>query len=97
MSHATAAAAPLPARRQSKWKRYLPLYLMALPGLIYLFINNYLPMFGLSIAFKDIDYRKGIFGSDWVGFSNFTYLFKTDDAFLITRNTVLYNLSLIHI
>ncbi|MBT2721152.1 sugar ABC transporter permease [Bacillus sp. ISL-46] len=64
---------------------------MMLPGLIYLLINNYLPMFGLIIAFKDINYAKGILASDWIGFKNFEYLFSTRDAFIITRNTILYN------
>ncbi|SMQ72071.1 putative aldouronate transport system permease protein [Bacillus sp. OV166] len=77
--------------RMMKFKRYLPLFIMMLPGLIYLLINNYLPMFGLLIAFKDINYAKGIFGSDWIGFKNFEYLFSTRDAFVITRNTILYN------
>jgi putative aldouronate transport system permease protein len=72
--------------------RFLPLYLMALPGLTYVFINNYMPMFGVVIAFKDLDFRKGIFGSDWAGFKNFEYLFRTNDAFVITRNTILYNI-----
>jgi putative aldouronate transport system permease protein len=61
------------------------------PGLMYLLINNYLPMFGLIIAFKDINYAKGILGSDWIGLKNFEYLFSTRDAFVITRNTILYN------
>lgn len=76
------------------WKsilKYTPLYIMMLPGLIYLIINNYLPLFGLSIAFKDVNYQKGIWNSDWIGFRNFEYLFKTSDAWLITRNTLLYN------
>ena len=59
--------------------------------LLYLLINNYLPMFGIVIAFKDINFAKGIFASDWVGFKNFEYLFKTSDAYIITRNTILYN------
>lgn len=71
--------------------KYTPLYIMMLPGLVYLIINNYLPLFGLSIAFKDVDYRKGIWNSDWIGFRNFEYLFKTSDAWMITRNTLLYN------
>ncbi|MCH1624361.1 ABC transporter permease [Ferdinandcohnia quinoae] len=74
-----------------KFKRYLPLFIMMAPGLIYLLINNYLPMFGLIIAFKDINYAKGIFASDWIGFKNFEYLFSTRDAIVITRNTILYN------
>jgi ABC-type polysaccharide transport system, permease component len=61
------------------------------PGIIYLFINNYLPMFGLIIAFKNVNFQKGIFQSDWIGLKNFEYLFKTSDALIITRNTLLYN------
>lgn len=76
-------------------RKYIPLYIMMLPGLIYLLINNYLPLFGLSIAFKDVNYSKGIWDSDWIGFKNFEYLFKTDDAFIITRNTILYNAAFI--
>ena len=66
--------------------------LMLLPGVIYLIINNYLPMFGLIIAFKKINFSKGILGSDWAGFDNFKFLFKTKDAWIITRNTLLYNI-----
>ncbi|WP_243111877.1 ABC transporter permease [Butyrivibrio sp. CB08] len=73
-------------------KRYIPLYLMALPGLVYLFINNYLPLPGLVLAFKKFNAKKGIYGSPFVGFKNFKYLFATKDAFIITRNTILYNL-----
>ena len=75
--------------------RFLPLYLIMAPGLLYFFINNYLPMFGLVIAFKNIDFKKGILGSDWIGLKNFTYLFTTSNAFLITRNTILYNVAFI--
>jgi putative aldouronate transport system permease protein len=77
--------------RLMKLKRALPLFIMMLPGLIYLLFNNYLPMFGLIIAFKDINFAKGILASDWIGFKNFEYLFSTRDAFVITRNTILYN------
>ncbi len=67
-----------------------PLLLIALPGIAYLIINNYIPMFGVFLAFKDYDFVKGIFGSDWSGFDNFKYLFK-QDALIIVRNTLLYN------
>ncbi len=73
-------------------KSSIALISMTLPGLFYLLINNYLPMAGLVIAFKRYDYSKGIWESPWAGFSNFTYLFKTQDALNIIRNTVLYNL-----
>jgi len=75
--------------------RYIPIYFMALPGLIYLFINNYMPLPGLVLAFKKFNAKKGIWGSDFVGFKNFKYLFGTKDAFVITRNTILYNLAFI--
>lgn len=64
---------------------------MLLPGFLYILINNYIPMAGIIIAFKNLDFRKGILKSDWAGFSNFEFLFKSPDAFLITRNTILYN------
>lgn len=79
----------------AKRKMTLALFSMMVPGLIYLVINNYIPMAGLTIAFKRFDYSKGIWGSEWCGLSNFTYLFKTQDAFNIIRNTVLYNLTFI--
>jgi putative aldouronate transport system permease protein len=52
-------------------------------------------MFGIIIAFKDYNYTKGFWKSDWVGFENFKYLFNSKAAFQITRNTILYNLTFI--
>ena len=72
--------------------RKTPIYLLfLLPGLIYLIINNYLPMFGIFIAFKKLNFATDIFHSPWVGLDNFIYLFKTKDTWIITRNTLLYN------
>lgn len=68
---------------------------MIIPGMIYLLINNYGPMAGIFIAFKKIDYGLGIFKSPWVGLENFEYLFKTDAALIMTRNTILYNVAFI--
>lgn len=82
-------------RLKQELKRYTPIYLLMLPGFIYLIVNNYIPMFGLVIAFKKINFRKGIFGSDWCGLKNFEFLFRTKDAWIITRNTVLYNVAFI--
>lgn len=65
---------------------------MVVPGLLYIFINNYLPMVGISFAFKKIDFSVGVWRSEWCGFDNFKYLFATKDAFIITRNTLAYNL-----
>ena len=81
--------------KQLKVRRAIPLLLMTVPGVIYLVLNNYIPMFGIIIAFKNIDYAKGILRSDWIGFKNFEFLFRTQDAFIITRNTILYNVAFI--
>lgn len=85
----------VPAKAKRSVKHFIPLYLMALPATLYLFINNYIPMGGLIVAFKNYSARKGILGSKWAGFKNFIYLFRTSDALIITRNTILYNLSFI--
>lgn len=86
-------------KQKVNWKKKLlnsiPIYGMMLPGLIYLFCNNYLPMFGIVIAFKKINWTKGIWGSAWVGFENFEFLFQSSDAFIMIRNTLLYNISFI--
>ena len=78
-------------KRMKKRGSTLPLLIIASPGIAYLLINSYLPMFGVFLAFKDFNYFKGIFGSDWNGFDNFTFLFKTRDALIMTRNTIVYN------
>ena len=62
---------------------------------MYLLINNYIPMGGLIVAFKQYNVRSGLFGSKWIGFKNFKFLFATPDAFVITRNTILYNVAFI--
>lgn len=82
-------------KKMNLFKRCLPLYIMFLPGALYLILNNYIPMSGLIIAFKRVNWNKGILGSDWAGLNNFTYLFKTKEALNITRNTLLYNLAFI--
>ncbi|MBS5520662.1 MAG: sugar ABC transporter permease [Clostridiales bacterium] len=82
-------------KKKTKWKRWLPIFIMGLPGMVYLFINNYMPLYGLLIAFKNYNYIQGIWGSEWAGLKNFEYLFKTDDAWIITRNTLLYNFAFI--
>ena len=74
-----------------KLRKYAPLYLCALPGFIYLIINNYLPMGGLILAFKKYSFAKGIIKSPWNGLSNFTYLFGSKWAKIMFRNTIGYN------
>lgn len=72
-------------------KHFWPLYLMFIPGTVYLFINSYIPMFGIQIAFRQYNAALGIYGSPWCGLKNFEFLVKTKDAWIMIRNTVLYN------
>lgn len=90
MTVSTSAPA-LKVRRKIRWKSFLPFYVMALPGVIYMICNNYMPMAGIVIAFKNLNFSKGLLGSDWAGLDNFKFMFASRDAWIITRNTLLYN------
>ena len=72
-------------------KKNFSLLILALPGLATLILFRYFPMFGLILPFKNYQYDKGLFGSDWCGFNNFKFLVSSDDVFNATRNTILYN------
>ena len=85
-------AAKKKARRKEAFRQTLPLYLMMLPGIVYLICNNYLPMFGILLAFKKVNFSIGIFKSPWCGLKNFEFLFATKDAAIMIRNTLLYNI-----
>src|SRR5436190_21644055 len=74
-------AFPLSSRRK---RGNSALFFMAVPGLLFLLIFAYIPMFGLIIAFKDYRAYQGILGSAWVGLQNFSFLFSTQDAWHIT-------------
>ena len=78
-------------RRRAEIGKTVPLFVMMMPGLVYLFSNNYLPLFGILIAFKKMNFSIGSLQSPWVGFQNFEFLFKTKDAWTMNRITVCYN------
>lgn len=71
-------------------KRYL--YLMLIPAIIYFIIFNYAPMYGILIAFKDFSFKKGIWGSDWIGLENFRYMFQLDNFYTVFKNSILLSL-----
>jgi len=79
-------------KKKTNWKHWFPFYLMFLPGFAYLIINNYMPLYGLQLAFKQFSYKKGITGSKWIGLKNFKFLFASEDAFIMIRNTLCYNI-----
>jgi putative aldouronate transport system permease protein len=81
--------------RRTEWyhlKKNSELLLLLMPGALLVLIFSYLPMFGTVLAFKDFRYDKGFWGSEWIGFDNFKFFFVSDNAWLITRNTVGYGL-----
>lgn len=80
-----------------KYKKSIQLTILALPAIVLLLVFSYLPMAGIFIAFKKINYVQGIFNSPWVGFENFKFFFSSNDAWLVTRNTLAYNIAFISI
>ncbi len=71
------------------------LFLLAVPGLALLIAFYYVPLAGLVIPFKEIDYAVGIWQSPFVGFKNFEYFFQSQDAIRITTNTLSMNAAFI--
>ena len=69
-------------------KRNWLLYLFLLPGLVYIIIFNYVPMYGIQIAFRDYRYTKGIWGSAWVGLKWFKTFFNAPRFWQILKNTL---------
>lgn len=79
----------------TRFKKNFELTAIALPGLIWFILFSYLPLIGIVIAFKDYRISGGFFesllSSEWVGFENFKFMFATNDAKIMVRNTLLYN------
>lgn len=66
-------------------KKYL--YLLLVPCVVYFFVFNYIPMYGIIIAFKDFNFAKGIIHSPWVGFEHFKYMFGLSDFYQVFWNS----------
>lgn len=69
----------------------LQLWTLAIIPILLVFVFSYLPMGGIIIAFKDYNYSKGIFGSDWVGLKNFEFMLTSSTFPRITKNTLVMN------
>lgn len=82
-----------PLRLLQEVRRNWMLFLMILPALLYFLVFCYLPLPGVYIAFVNYNAGKGIWGSTFVGLDNFRYLVQSGQLWLITRNTLLYNLA----
>ncbi|WP_438448732.1 ABC transporter permease [Gorillibacterium sp. sgz5001074] len=93
---AAAPAGPVPRTGRAAGffktvRRFKVFYVMMLPAILILVFNNYVPMLGVLIAFKNINYTDGFIHSPWNGLNNFKFLFDTAVAWEITRNTLAYN------
>ncbi len=87
-------------QKKTVWERVKKnrtLLLMLLPAVVLVFIFSYIPMAGVVLAFKQYNYKDGIWGSPWVEniFDNFKFFFMSGKAGTVTLNTFLYNLSFI--
>ncbi len=87
-------AAAVPKRKSllnymklNKW-----LYFFLIPGFAYLLIFKYIPMFGIVIAFKDFSFVRGIWGSKWIGFENFEYLFQSAEFYKVLKNSLVLSM-----
>jgi putative aldouronate transport system permease protein len=94
METATATeAADKPFKRKGELTKHFTLhkwlYIFLIPGLLYLLIFKYVPMFGIVIAFKDFSLVRGIWASEWIGFENFTYLFQSRDFYKVLGNSLI--------
>ena len=73
-------------------KKNRALWVMLLPAFVIVILFQYFPMAGLVLAFKNYRFDQGVFGSAWNGLDNFRYLFQSGTGWLITKNTIVYNL-----
>lgn len=73
-------------------KKHYALYLFILPGLFYLILFKYVPIYGIILAFKEWSIVKGVWGSKWVGFQNFSTLFGSKVFLQVFRNSIVISL-----
>ncbi len=79
------------AKKRVSSKYNLDLTIMSVPAIVFFLLFCYLPMFGVILAFKQYNFRDGIFFSPWAGFKNFEFFFASSDASRITFNTLFLN------
>lgn len=84
----------LGAKNRIKWRQELPLHLMVLPAVLVVLMFNYLPLYGLKIAFERFIPAKGLFGNQrFVGWNNFIYVLNLPNFLPVLRNTIVISAS----
>lgn len=76
----------------NKHSTTIEITLLALPAIVFVFVFNYLPLYGLILPFKNYNIKLGPFKSPWTGFDNFKFLITSDSLGIITRNTLVMNI-----
>ncbi len=76
------------ARTRARFKKYLPFYFFLLIPIAQVIIFNYLPMYGIQIAFRDFKMKRGITGSEWVGLEHFERIFSEKNFYRVLLNTI---------
>ena len=88
---------PAPLTKRTSLKRYIWkkrwLYLMCIPGLVYLILFHYVPMYGIMMAFQNFSFKKGIFGSPFNNFANFQELFGSQIFYRVLRNSLFLSIT----
>ena len=88
---------PTPMTGRSSLKNYIWkkrwLYLMCIPGLVYLIVFHYVPMYGIMMAFQNFSFKKGIFGSPFNDFANFKELFGSQIFYRVLRNSLFLSIT----
>ncbi len=98
MDYERSAKVTVRTKKKPFWfylKRDRWLYFMIIPVAVYYFIFKYIPMYGVSIAFKDFNMFKGITGSEWVGAEVFRKVFKEPVFWLSVKNTLILNIGIL--
>lgn len=86
---------PKPKKSSNLWSniyKYRYLYLLTIPGMIYILIFKFGPMWGLLLAFKQYNFYTGFWGSKWIGLKHFTDLFGDPYFLVMLRNTIVINM-----
>ncbi|NMA95871.1 MAG: sugar ABC transporter permease [Clostridiales bacterium] len=85
------------SRRSGSLKSYIfrnrYQYLMCIPGLIYLLIFKYIPLYGITLAFKDFSFKLGILKSPLNNFANFRQLFGSEKFYAVLQNSLLLSVA----
>lgn len=95
LDRATAISTPKKQTILNTFKRDYQLWIMILPAIAVVFVFNYIPMYGIQLAFRDYDFSAGLTGGEWVGLKYFEQFVQSHMVVELMRNTILISLATI--